>query len=160
MNRQTLETLVHRYFEGETTLEEEATLRKYFAENEPDNEEMARIAALFTYIKQEKLVSMPATSRAHAPKARGGSLTFVKWAAAASMIGLISVGAWMFHQYQKDQEKRIASRERLYKDHYEDPEKALLEVKAALALVGKKMNKGKSTASKGMKQVQRLHIIK
>jgi hypothetical protein len=159
MHRTTLETLVHRYFEGETTIQEEQELRAYFRENKPETPEMAQIAAIFGYIAQEKTIEMTAAVQATQPKPTRW-FSMYKIAVAASLFLACAVGGQMFWNHQKTEAKRQAARERLYSDHYEDPEKALVEVQAALALVSRKMDKGKRVAAKGIGQVGRLQVLK
>jgi hypothetical protein len=159
MNRITLETLVHRYFEGETTIEEEKALRAYFQENKPETPEMAQVAAVFGYMEQQKNIEIPTPVQAtqSVPNRR---LSFYKLAVAASLFLAASTGTFMFWNHQKAEAKRTAARERLYEDHYEDPEQALREVQAALALVSRKMDKGNRAAAKGISQVGRLKLLR
>ena len=44
-------------------------------------------------------------------------------------------------------------------DTYEDPEKALEEIKAVLALVSNKINKGKKEIGKGLQEVEAVDIL-
>lgn len=52
MNSLDIQTLLERYFNGETTLEEEATLRAYFLGNNVD-EELEAYKPLFVYYEEE-----------------------------------------------------------------------------------------------------------
>lgn len=58
MEKHELKTLLDKYYNAETTLEEEALLRKYFSENEC-NDEFASDKAIFDYCRQLSGIPSP-----------------------------------------------------------------------------------------------------
>jgi hypothetical protein len=161
MNQEQLNLLIDKYFEGETSLEEEQLLKRYLAENEPITPEQKQVASLFAFYRQEVQLE-PKHINTSAKQSGGSAHTnkFTRLAWAASVLICLSLGGWYAYHNHKANQARVAARERLYKDHFDEPEKALAEVKAALALVSKKMNKGKQLTRKNLRQVERLAIVK
>lgn len=56
MNSQAIKILLEKYFEGATSLQEEAALRQYFTEEVHIPKELLYAKAMFTFIKKEKNV--------------------------------------------------------------------------------------------------------
>jgi hypothetical protein len=194
--------LLNRYWEGETTLEEERWLKDFFA-TQPVPEQYRQEAALFRALRSEQSVQMPTGGKmAVSPRS---SFRFA-WAAAASVALLIVAGIWWgvnrpdsahsevaqeLPAAKPDQEfilqvpakseavaetlraatpkapKQHRFRPRLFhrqaekvqQDTYEDPEKALAEIKAVLALVSNKINKSKKEIGKGLQEVEAVDIL-
>jgi hypothetical protein len=168
MHQETFDKLVAQYYEGETTVAEEQALRAYVREHAHTTPEMQQLAQMFGYFEAQKAITMPGqiavpdaqVSKPQAVAPRKFELPIRRYLAAASVIGLLAVGMWWMQQQQALEQKRMVARARLYNDHYESPEAALAEVKAALSLVGSKINKGKETTQKGIKQIKRLQLVK
>ena len=146
MTQSEITTLLEKYWDGETSLSEEQSLKHYFAAGEVD-ERFAQYAPLFAAIRAEQNIEIPA-----APAQRPAQRRIYWYAAAASIVGLLAVGVWWANKLQND---AIAARtqEKLYQDTYDDPQKAVAEIKAALALVSSKMRKGKKEAAKGLNKM-------
>lgn len=145
-----INTLLAKYWDGETTLEEERMLKDYFNSGAVDPR-LQHEAAWFQGLRAEQQVRMPAKEvKLHAPWYRGG----YRWAAAAVLALFVAIAVvWRVQDYRAEQEA-IALQQKLEQDTYEDPQKAAEEIKAALALVSRKLNKGKKTANEGLKKVQ------
>ena len=75
------------------------------------------------------------------------------------MLGTFAAGAFLYQKNMLEERARIADA-KLHSDTYDTPEKAMAEIKAALSLVSRKMNKGKSEAAKGLQKVDKLKIFK
>ena len=203
MHKPDIEDLLNRYWEGETTLEEERWLKDYFS-TQPVPEQYRREARLFRTFRSEQSVQMPGSRGAVLLSRRFG------WrgaAVAASLLLLVAAGIW-WQQARSDAEQqdmtlvaqqtipapvavpatpipippaveenvRPAQPVHTYKnnrprkketppavieqpDTYEDPEKALAEIKAMLALVSSKINKSKKELGKGLQEVETLDIV-
>ena len=210
-NKPDIQDLLDRYWEGETTLEEERRLKEFFA-TEPVPDRYRQEAALFRALRSEQSLQMPAgreMSIAPRPSYRLG------WAAAASVVLLLSAGIWWLNHQPLTpgspvaqvmpqpkaveepaptaaipEKEKIAQtaplkaempRKRFInrppsaakqdfgslknfqnpelQDTYEDPEQALEEIKAVLALVSNKINKGKKEIGKGLQEVEAVDIL-
>jgi hypothetical protein len=146
--------LLDRYWEGETTLTEEQALKEYFASGaiRPEHQQFA---PLFEGLAAQKAVQSPVA----APKLQVVSTKrrpLWRWAVAASVAMLLSAGVWQLQQSMRHNAEQAAAERRLFEDTYTEAEalQAAEEIKAALALVSRKMKKGNSTAAKGLKKVE------
>jgi hypothetical protein len=180
--------LLDRYWEGESSLEDERRLKAYFNSGSVDPS-LRRFEPLFKALKAEQAVHYAKTA-ALAPM----SASPVKrryFSAAAAVALLLAAGAWYFNQStpgntiantEQQQPEKVENPVRVETKSLEQPdklvqaetktngpklikkrqnkpkqeeisseeaEKAWLEVKAALALVSSKINKGKKEAVKG-----------
>ncbi|MFN0014080.1 MAG: hypothetical protein ACKVU2_05985 [Saprospiraceae bacterium] len=195
-NTPDIRSLLDRYWEGETTLEEERRLKAFFS-NDNIPEDLLREAALFRAFRAEQAVLMPKTVRTVKT-----SWYFWQLSVAAAVVALLLVvGYWQWQKQpepvaalrkpfektvpaepvmipvvdQKEtansvervpdipQKKRYAHRPGPFvtpaEDTCENPEQALAEIRAALALVSSKINKGKQTLDKGLKEVEHMDIL-
>jgi hypothetical protein len=138
--------LLDKYWDGDTSLEEERLLRSYF-NGSAVAPEFAAITPLFQAIMAEKAVEMPASA---APLRALRSNGWRSYAAAAAVAGLLAVGGWLaYQQTAAPLAQNVATT-----DTCENPEQAVAEIKAALALVSSKLNKGQQTAAKGLQHVE------
>lgn len=201
-----IQELLDRYWEGETTLEEERRLKAFFSA-EPVPEQYRHEAALFRALLAEQTVQLPAGRDLHIAPRPAYRLGW--WAAAASVALLLSAGLWWINRQPADAgapivrtapqhapalphpaveapetpsiaqavpepepRKRHVNRAPVKRkknaesftstpgvDTYEDPEKALEEIKAVLALVSNKINKGKKEIGKGLQEVEAVDIL-
>ena len=201
-NKPDIPHLLERYWEGETTLEEERRLKEFFA-TEPVPEQFRQEALLFRALRAQQSVQMPA-GREMTVSPRP---TFrLAWAAAASVALMLTAGIWWWTTRpdstaqtvaQAPSEQKTAQEiitqapdkplasvdlvpvtapkvapkkntrprkvhhqpEAVPPDTYEDPEKALEEIKAVLALVSTKINKSKKEIDKGLHEVEAVDIL-
>lgn len=155
--------LIEKYFAGETSLEDEKILRGYF-NSSPVDERLHTYAPLFQFFEKEKTVvfvdaKMPKLgepkSEITRPKfqiLRGGQF----WKIAA-MVAFLVVGSIAVFEVFK--QERIAIHTQMPKhkgakmiilDDDSDPKVALQKVNEALALVSKKMKKGRDETTDGL----------
>ena len=149
MNIEAIKRLVEKYFEGETSLQEEAQLVEYFNGDEIVAE-LKHYQPLFQFFKAEKSILLN-ESVAGKVLAVGkpiktlhilrGSGMFWRAAAAVFILGISSY--FITKQFENPNRKCVADncRVKVY-DETDDPQKAFEEVEAALKLVSKKMKKG------------------
>jgi len=202
-NTPDIRELLDRYWEGETSLEEERRIKAFFAATPDDDlpEEFRQEARWFRILQSEQAVEAPGVHRM-ALSARP-----TRWygIAAAIVALLCAAGVWWRLSTPGPVEQIVQSRPiekiespklhdlpvvttpdntpetgqssiaetkstkpfRLKKrapnpvedDTCEDPEKALAEIKAALALVSSKINKSKETLDKGLQEVDHVDIL-
>lgn len=89
---QNIQELLEKYWEGETTLEEERLLKQYFISENID-ERLQAYAPLFHAIREEQTVQFEKVKLAPMrPTVYGWS----GWAVAASVVLLIAAGIWWF----------------------------------------------------------------
>ena len=149
MDYRNIKALLEKYWNCETSLEEEKQLRMYFNNSEVHND-FKEFAPLFQYFKSqkdirisdnfEKKIVKQIKSRKKAGRQHFLNI-YYKVAAAVILILFIVI----IHQ------RFIAVREKatiVVQDTFEDPEKALEEAKKALLLVSEKWNKGKDNFTK------------
>ncbi len=133
--------LLDKYWEGETTLEEEAQLRRYFQEEEPPAA-LRPVAELFRHYENppqlDEDFDQQLLSRIVEQKPVSMWPTLLKIAA---VVTLFLVGTLWFKQtYWTSPEPTIAVATQ--EDTYEDPERAYEETKQALLLMSSLMNEG------------------
>lgn len=178
--------LIEKYFEGDTTLQEEALLADYFAGNNIADE-LKQYQPLFKFFATEKQIILSQSTTndilkltqrqkgqqevSNGLKAKRGGGGFsagnlsLWWRAAAAVL-IIGVSSYLITtRFESVKNRSLAENNRIkIYDESEEAEKALEEVQAALALVSKKMKKGTDQTTEGMKKVKRItddvnHII-
>jgi hypothetical protein len=85
-----VQTLLEKYWEGETTLEEERQIKGYFAAGNVD-ERLRQYAPLFQALKEEQAVQL---SKAKTVPIRPQIYQWQGYAAAASVVILLAAGLW------------------------------------------------------------------
>ncbi|MBN1791863.1 MAG: hypothetical protein JW830_15290 [Bacteroidales bacterium] len=135
--------LLTKYFDGETTLEEERMLQGYFSDETEIPDE------LITYRQQFMLLSSSARTEYDTGKLdlrisemidnldaampeQGRSKALFRYLAAASIILMLGVSGILIYQ----------ARSNAVRDTYSDPQIAYQEAQRALMYVSQKMNKG------------------
>ena len=161
MNIEAIKALVEKYFEGETSLQEEAQLAEYFNGDEVVAE-LKPYQPLFQFFKTEKsiLLNENATEKVLSMKKPIKTLYILRgsgmlWRAAAAVFILGISSYFITKQFENPNRKCVADncRVKVY-DETDDPQKAFEEVQAALKLVSKKMKKGTDETTEGMKKVK------
>lgn len=165
MTIEKIKILLEKYFEGETTLEEERFLNEYFNNSEVPIE-LKSYQPLFQFFKGEKDIRTSDAldsqiANISPTKKPSPVLTFLKgglkWRAAAAV--LIIGGAVFLINKQFNPTVKTSNcvadncRVKVF-DENSDPEKAYAEVQAALKLVSKKMKKGTDETQHGLKKVK------
>ena len=196
-----IEALLEKYWEGDTSIEEERLLKSYFASNEVDDS-LRQFKPLFQVFREEQTIQFSQKTALAAIKPQ--QYNWKPWAAAASIALLLCAGWWWSVQpdptngyvaetienpVQTTQETQttqyksikttensalamqvtpaVASQPRkkgAYKPQTrsqlnQEEEQAMAEIKAALALVSSKMNKGRREAAKGATHLENVDRI-
>ena len=132
MNTPEINQLLDRYFEGNTTLEEEAWLREALQNADPNTAD-ERVKALFAYWETERgLTYIGEPFMPPAPKLRP-LRKVLKWSVAAAAVVLLALAGarWM----QPEQATVVLSEEK-------DQEEALKKTREALLLLSTHLNHG------------------
>ena len=154
MNDKEIRSLLDKYWEGESSLEEESLLRDYFTTGEVADEFIS-FRPLFTFFSAARSVKMNGKV-AHLPgqekekgEAKIRTITWLKRVAAAI---ILAIG--IFFISRKMQAPVISAH--AYQDTYDDPEMAYQEFKKAMLYMSGKINKGVNTASQGINKMEPL----
>ena len=99
-----IQILLDRYWEGETTLEEERRLKTYFASGEV-NERLLAFTPLFQALREEQSVQYAKTKTA---PLKPVLYTWQKLAAAASVALLLTAGLWWWNNGENPAREQIA----------------------------------------------------
>jgi hypothetical protein len=151
-----LDALVEKYWDGETTVEEEKELKHFFSTCDLSqlSEPMQEVAQLFQYYMaqeqqpvlsttfDEKLLDQLKT-RPFTQVERRSSVFFNLLKLAACLVLVVSA-VWIFRNQQQARNVPPGLTEL---DTYEDPQQAYEETRKALLLVSAQLNRGKSYAS-------------
>ena len=153
MDYHSIKELIRKFWLGETSLEEENTLKEYFSFNENPPEEFEAAAEYFAYIKQESSITLDddfdidIMSKIESLESKNSKVITLKRigpmllaACVALMIGITLIN------YLKDDNGEAM--EKIYVeefiDTYDDPELAYANVRAALMKVSSNLNEGVS----------------
>ncbi len=154
MDSNKIDDLLKKYWECETSLDEEKELRAYFNESEYDKK-YANVAPLFRYYEREQKIGgldnffdqrildeieniQPKVKKKSKIIELFGNVVKV---AAVGLI-LITAGYFIKEELSKEEMKPYVS------DTFEDPEKAFEETKKALQMISKNFNKGRKEVKK------------
>lgn len=131
---------MERYWQAETTVEEERELAEYFrGPDVPPEWESCR--QLFTFFEQgAELSPSPELEKRILDGIRPRRHTTWWWAAAAAI--LLMLGIEPLFRQTPEKTPPVVQSASVMKDTYDDPEQALAAVRKALLTMSKKMNKG------------------
>lgn len=141
MDYKWISVLLEKYWEGETTLEEEAALRDFFSTSHPDlPDELLEAAPLFQYfqVEAEKVWEAPPVKVVKLSPWRH----WMKYAAV--MLVAVGIGYALKQHQQREQQVLVAMQEA----DMNDPQKAFDQTKKALQLLAKNLHKGTSGMQK------------
>ncbi len=161
MDSKTIHSLLDKYWEGATSLKEEAQLRTYFNRSDVP-EELESFKPLFQFFKQEQAVSLNEDfdkrlssnlEVSDTPKAR--ILSIRSYIARAAAIAAVFIGILYFLNTNilSNESKGLTDIELTAQEKYE-AKLAYAEAKAALLLISKKLNKSTSKAEEGITRVR------
>ncbi len=156
MDSKAIKTILEKYWEGETSLEEEASLRAYFQQEEVPAE-LQVFQPMFRFFEQEQEAYLNGDfderlstklMAADIQKPGRHSLTVSLRRVAAVAAVLIGV---LFFVKGPD----ILSADALNSKEKAEAKMAYAEAKAALLLISKKLNKGTNEAQSGVAKVRK-----
>ena len=145
MDSKKLEELLQKYWDCETSLEEEQQLQEYFR-NESVPEQLKETAALFHYFGQQKNKSVHEQFDATVlekikPKGRVTNLVQTSLRIAAGVAVLIAAIFFVREEIRSTDEVAM-------EDTFDDPQKALEETKKALLMISKGFGSAEQQAKK------------
>jgi len=139
MEREQVAQLLERYWQVETTVEEEKMLAEYFRGTDVPSE-WEPYREIFSFYEQEHEVRPgegleERIMEAVRPRPR---LRGAWWSAAAVILLLLGLEPL----FRVSEEKRVEQRVAVVEDTYDDPQLALAAVQKALLIASRNMNKG------------------
>lgn len=152
--------LLDKYWEAETSPEEEKELRDYFGQGNVAPEHEAFLP-LFGYFNRQQHVgyTLPAPEHIRAlaeEKPRVVSLSSTrKYIIAVAAVFSLVLASWFIFQNRQTQPPTMANVQEI-----EDPEEAYRVTMAALAMVSGKLNKGTEGIEIGLENVNKANIFK
>jgi hypothetical protein len=147
MDSEQIDTLLARYWNCETSLEEEQQLRDYFSDEIPEG--LAETATLFRYFQEQKDKSLKDTTfdrrivnKIRAPRRHYTAvLTFNAMRIAAGIAVLIAA-VWLVRMEIRESSPAKTT------DTYNDPKMAFEETKKALMMISKSFGTAEAQAKK------------
>lgn len=157
MNNQKIQKLLDRYFEGETSLEEEAALKEYFRGEQIDPE-FKPFQALFQYFESER---QPALSKDFEQrvlaKIQSQKRLRIGWVYRIAAAAAIIAGIVFFFPRHEEPTGPIAINWEQYEPETE--EEAMAQATAALQLLAEKLNGGARTATDELQKIEKSSAI-
>jgi hypothetical protein len=194
MKYEEIQEMLDRYWEGETTLEEERSIKAYFNAGSVD-QRLQQVAPMFQALREEQAVQLAAKAKTVSMRPQ-----MHQWAVAASILLLLTVGWWTtlreinssapsavntpvalpkvieipkieapqkaLAMVEKTVPKPASPKKRNVPNRLKpkpeiDPEtaQAMAEIKAALALVSSKLDKGRNEAIKGASYLETMEKV-
>lgn len=157
MDYKYIEQLIERYWNCETSPQEEQILRSFFSQKDVPVH-LSRYKALFTFENNEKELSLSEdfdrkllseiekpTVKAHRISLYRRMMPMFKAAAAIAIVVLLGKAAQNSFYNQTDTTKAQATQN--YHETYSDPKQAYEHVSSALKIVSETMNEGKASDS-------------
>lgn len=118
-----IEALLDRYWEGETTLEEERSLKAYFASSDVD-ERLRAVAPFFQAVREEQTVQY---AKAKAAPLKPVHFSWQKLAVAASVALLLATGLWWWTQRETSVSEEVAQKSDVRQEENIPPQNPVLE---------------------------------
>jgi len=157
MEDQMIRQLLDRYFEGETSLEEEAQLRRAFQQKEVP-EDLQPFRPLFRYLNQERearldqgfeqrLLEQIDEKPETPPAAIMRRLPVQRWAVGIAAAVVLALGLfWLYQPATFQQQEEVAAID-WSKYEVDDPEEAFKITQSALLQASQELNQGTKVAA-------------
>lgn len=147
-----MKDLIEKYWQGESSLEDERKLREWLktAPNSPENQRLSR---LMNWYEKEAGIHIPKEINvADKIASKGRRINIMRWAVgiAAAIALLFATISLAIRLNEEDNRRSMA-----YVDTYETPEEAYAATQEALLLISTKMNSTK----KHKKKLRKIHIL-
>ena len=165
MKEQEIKDLLEKYFEGETSLQEEKAIAAYFQYSDV-HPSVTQYKALFNFYDSERAIALNnkiklPTQPLQAIKSNNPKTFSLRssWLRAASIALLLAGGVAIFWKNPTNtvSNKPIAAHKKarvITFDENADPEKAFAEVKSALLMASGRMKEGTDPVNIGMSKVR------
>lgn len=150
MRKEELDSLIEKYINAETSLEEEHTIKTALA-GESHHENYRDIQALYGYFDLQKSRTIPTFTNPAVPirNTKARRIIPIRWIAAAASIIILVVAFFWINQ------PRGATTEDTFSDPYVAAENAI----KALELLGTEINRGQNIAMDQMKEFENFNRL-
>lgn len=152
-----IQQILDRYWDGESTLEEEKSLKEYFL-SENVHEDHLIFKDLFVYYKDAAENSFAGELEVPAKLKKSSKIKVVtitrRLISVAAIFTLFIASVFIIRN------EMTKSKQQSYTYEIEDPEEALEVTLRALALVSGKLDKGANTMLNGMQNIEKADIIR
>lgn len=158
MKPQTIQQLLDKYFEGETSIQEEAQLREYF--NQPNvDSRLLHYKPIFQYFEKAEQVQLSDDFEARLFQQLDlEEKPIVKmrpsWKPMLRIAATVAILLAVYFLVPINQQTTQAQAINWEQYETEDPELALEQTEAALRLLASKLNSGAKTATKEIEKVE------
>jgi len=149
MELNNIHVLIQRYWNGETSLEDERKLKDYFNQREVDAS-LEKYADYFKYLSVQASATIPNSFKFKKPTRR---LHYRMQAAAAVLLLVVSL---FFYQQLKPTQALAHVK---YEDTYKTPEEALVKLKEALVRVSVSIDESQKITKGKIKKVEKALLI-
>lgn len=156
-----IDSLLDKYWEGESSPKEEALLKAYFSSGHVAEDYKAFIDLFAYFDNQSQVQYKPQTTEKHKDNVQSGArivkMSIHKWIYAVAAATVLVLGA-IFVMNNMNPEKQNT----LYSNvqEIEDPEEALRVTKEALALVSTKFRKSQESIKQNISALEKAAIFK
>ncbi|MCR9050229.1 MAG: hypothetical protein ACE362_05995 [Phaeodactylibacter xiamenensis] len=157
MDHQLIRQLLDRYFEGQTSLEEEAQLRRAFQRKDLP-EDLKGYRPLFGYLEQNAAPELgdafdaKLLAELQPQEAKVRYLSARTWGLRIAAAVALAIGAfWMYEGYQPAQHQEVAGVD-WSKYEVEDPKQAFAITSSALKRASLELNQGTDVAAQGFER--------
>lgn len=154
----TIESITEKYWEGNTSLEEEDFLRLYF-QNKKDTHENEIYRDYFMFVNKNRETQWSkenAKPRTLGLPSKSKSLVFRKWAYAAAAIFMVTIASWFVIQNMTEADDPASA----YVYEIEDPEEAYKVTMEALAMLSSKYNKSEEAFKENISLMGKADIFR
>ncbi len=144
--------LLEKYWNGETSLEEEKIIKRHFKEKDT-----GELGALFDFFEKEKNIKYKGDlikSKPVLKEPKVVKMAFIKKiAVAASILLVLGIGTYVGNKYLAKNNNSYA------KNEIKDPEKARKIAEDALAILASNYVKGEESMTKSIESFEKINII-
>ena len=154
METDSIKVLLDKYWEGESSIEDERLLKEYFSTDQIDPA-LEALRPLFAFYKQQGEIAMASEINLKPRIEPVARIHNLRWLINVAATVLVFIGLFFANRYQDQRAKETY----VFVDTYDDPKVAYQEVKEALMFVSTKMNKGLSKADQSLAKMEPLDNI-
>jgi len=166
MDYKMIKALLDKYFEGETSLQEETQLQQYFRGKDihPSLQSYQPMFQLFDEERERKLDAafdtrlLQQLQQMEQPRAR--VIHMRVWLARVAAVLILAAGVWwLLPKFQPAQEEQVAQTIDWSKYEPETPEEAYQILKASLTKVSTELNSGAEKAAQNVMKVKKMNEV-